>query len=102
MTERTILIVDDEARMAAVLKAALEPEGYAIAIATSGTAAMNALDTHAYDVVLTDLKMEGPDGLQVLEFAKRRYPQCEVILMTAYATAQTAVEAMKRGAYDYI
>ena len=102
MTERTLLIVDDETRMATVLKAALEPEGYAIATANNGTTAMNALDTHAYDVVLTDLKMDGPDGLQVLEFAKKRYPQCEVILMTAYATAQTAVEAMKRGAYDYI
>ncbi len=102
MTERTILIVDDEARMAAVLKAALEPEGYAIATAINGTTAMNALDTHAYDVVLTDLRMEGPDGLAVLDFAKKRYPHCEVILMTAYATAQTAVEAMKRGAYDYI
>jgi DNA-binding NtrC family response regulator len=102
MIERTILIVDDEAHMCAVLKAALEPEGYAIATATNGTAAINALDTHAYDVVLTDLKMEGPDGLAVLDFAKKRYPKCEVILMTAYATAQTAVEAMKRGAYDYI
>ncbi|MDZ7344054.1 MAG: sigma-54 dependent transcriptional regulator [candidate division KSB1 bacterium] len=104
MTERTILIVDDEARMCAVLKAALEPEGYAIATATSGTAAMNALDTHTFDVVLTDLKMESPEvsGLAVLEFAKKRHPQCEVLLMTAYATAQTAVEAMKKGAYDYI
>ncbi len=102
MNDYRILIVDDEARMCAVLKAALEPEGYAVATATSGTAAMNALDTHAFDLVLTDLRMEGPDGLHVLDFAKKRHPQCEVILMTAYATAQTAVEAMKRGAYDYI
>lgn len=102
MTERTLLIVDDETRMATVLKAALEPEGYAIATANNGTTAMNALDTHAYDVVLTDLKMDGPDGLVVLDFAKKKYPKCEVILMTAYASAQTAVEAMKKGAYDYI
>ncbi len=102
MNDYRILIVDDEARMCAVLKAALEPEGYAVATATSGTAAMNALDTHAFDLVLTDLRMEGPDGLHVLDFAKQRHPQCAVILMTAYATAQTAVEAMKRGAYDYI
>jgi DNA-binding response OmpR family regulator len=59
MTERTILIVDDEARMATVLKAALEPEGYAIATATNGTAAMNALDTHTYDVVLLISKWMG-------------------------------------------
>jgi DNA-binding NtrC family response regulator len=102
MTDYRILIVDDETRMCAVLKAALEPEGYAVATATNGAVAMNALSTHAYDLVLTDLKMEGPDGLQVLDFARQRHPQCEVILMTAYATAQTAVEAMKRGAYDYL
>jgi DNA-binding NtrC family response regulator len=102
MTDYRILIVDDEARMCAVLKAALEPEGYAVATATNGAVAMNALSAHAYDLVLTDLKMEGPDGLQVLDFARQSHAQCEVILMTAYATAQTAVEAMKRGAYDYI
>ncbi|MDZ7269755.1 MAG: sigma-54 dependent transcriptional regulator [candidate division KSB1 bacterium] len=102
MNDYRVLIVDDEARMCAVLKAALEPEGYAVTTATSGTAAINALDTHAFDLVLTDLRMEGPDGLQVLDFVKRRHPACDVILMTAYATAQTAVEAMKRGAYDYI
>ncbi len=102
MTDYRILIVDDETRMCAVLKAALEPEGYAIATATNGAVAMNALREHAYDLVLTDLKMEGPDGMQVLDLAKQRHPQCAVILMTAYATAQTAVEAMKRGAYDYL
>ncbi|MDZ7289171.1 MAG: sigma-54 dependent transcriptional regulator [candidate division KSB1 bacterium] len=102
MTEHTILIVDDETRMCVVLKAALEPEGYSVATATSGTAAINALDARAYDIVLTDLKMEGVDGLAVLDFAKQRYPHCEVILMTAYATTQTAVEAMKKGAYDYL
>ncbi|MGH7496375.1 MAG: sigma-54-dependent transcriptional regulator [bacterium] len=102
MNDYRILIVDDEARMCAVLKAALEPEGYAVATATNGAVAMNALSAHAYDLVLTDLRMEGPDGLQVLDFARQSHAQCEVILMTAYATAQTAVEAMKRGAYDYI
>jgi len=102
MTDYRILIVDDEARMCAVLRAALEPEGYAIATATNGAVAMNALSEHDYDLVLTDLRMEGPDGLQVLDFVKQRQPRCEVILMTAYATAQTAVTAMKRGAFDYV
>ncbi len=102
MTEYRILIVDDEARMCAVLKAALEPEGYAVTTATNGAVAMNALREHTYDLVLTDLRMQGPDGLQVLDSAKKQHPQCEVILMTAYATAQTAVDAMKRGAYDYL
>ena len=102
MTEYRILIVDDETRMCAVLKAALEPEGYAIATAANGAVAMNALSEHTFDLVLTDLKMEGPDGLQVLDFAKQRQASCEVILMTAYASAPTAVEAMKRGAYDYL
>jgi len=102
MNDYRILIVDDEPRQCVLLKAALEPEGYAVGTASSGTAAINALSTHAYDLVLTDLKMEGPDGLHVLAFAKQHHPGCEVILMTAFATAQTAVEAMKRGAYDYI
>lgn len=102
MNDYRILIVDDESRQCVVLKAALEPEGYAVATASSGVAALNALSTHAYDLVLTDLKMEGTDGLQVLDFTKQHHPECEVILMTAFATAQTAVEAMKRGAYDYL
>ena len=102
MNKYSILIIDDEAKMCTILKAALEPGGYAVATASSGTTAINALDLHSYDLVLTDLKMEGSDGMDVLQFAKSRHPQCEVILMTAYATAQTAVEAMKKGAYDYI
>lgn len=102
MNDYRILIVDDEPRQGVVIKAALEPEGYAVGTASSGVAAINALSTHAYDLVLTDLKMEGADGLQVLDFAKQHHPACDVILMTAFATAQTAVEAMKRGAYDYI
>jgi len=102
MSDRSILVVDDETRMCVLLKTALETEGYAVATASSGTAALNAIQMQRFDVIITDLRMDGADGMAVLEAAKKRDASTEVMLMTAYASAQTAVEAMKRGAYDYV
>ncbi len=102
MTEGNILIIDDEPKMCKVLKFALEPEGYSVTTAESAEAGMEAFKINSFDLVITDLKMPGKDGLWVLEQVKQQRPQTEVIMMTAYATAQTAVEAMKKGAYDYI
>jgi DNA-binding NtrC family response regulator len=97
-----ILIIDDEERMCAVIKAALATEDIEVSTAYDGASAMKQFNKDHHDVVVTDLKMPGMDGLTVLKEVKSRSPQTEVILMTAYATAQTAVEAMKQGAYDYI
>ncbi|RMF68781.1 MAG: sigma-54-dependent Fis family transcriptional regulator [Calditrichaeota bacterium] len=102
MQNGKVLIVDDEPKMCKVLRFALEPEGYTVVTAETAEEAMEKLGANEFDLVVTDLKMPGKDGLYVLHEAKKRSPDTEVVLMTAYATAQTAVEAMKKGAYDYI
>ncbi len=102
MQPARLLIIDDERRMCAVLKAAFENKSMAVTTADSGEAAMAALTVNQFDVVLSDIKMPGMSGLDVLVKVKEQNPETEVLLMTAYADAQTAVEAMKNGAYDYI
>ena len=97
-----ILIVDDERSMREFVSILLRKQGYTVELATSGEEAVEALDQQDFDLVLTDLKMPGISGLEVLEHAKRRDPSTQVILMTAYATSDTAVQAMKRGARDYV
>ena len=97
-----ILVVDDEKRMCAVIKAGLETKGMEINMAYDGESALFQFAQLKHDIVITDLKMPGMDGLTILQKVKDISPQTEVLLITAYATAQTAVEAMKQGAYDYI
>jgi DNA-binding NtrC family response regulator len=97
-----ILIIDDEARLCTVLKAGLEQSQLSVTTANSGESALQAFEIDPFDIVVTDIKMPGLSGLDVLETVKNRYPDTEVLLMTAYADAQTAVEAMKAGAYDYL
>ncbi|RMD91838.1 MAG: sigma-54-dependent Fis family transcriptional regulator, partial [Calditrichaeota bacterium] len=102
MENKAILIVDDERKMAVVLEAAFQEDGYEVAIATSGEDALALFRQNPVPLVITDLKMPDLSGIEVLEAVKKLSPETEVILMTAYATAQTAVEAMKKGAYDYV
>ncbi|MCI0515763.1 sigma-54 dependent transcriptional regulator [candidate division KSB1 bacterium] len=102
MPQGNILVIDDERRMCLVLKAGLEVDGYQVEIAADGLEGLTKFRTGQFDVVLTDLKMPGMDGLALLEEIKKLSRATEVILMTAFATAQTAVEAMKKGAYDYV
>lgn len=99
-----ILIVDNEEKFCKVLKASLSLEGLAVEYRTSGHAALQYLqeNPNTVGVLVTDLRMEGMDGLQVLEQVKSHHPTTEVIIMTAYATQKTAVEALKKGAYDYL
>ena len=97
-----LLIVDNEERMCHLLKTYLEKDRLKIDTAFSGEEALKKFQKNRYDVVVTDLKMPGKSGLDVLETIKKQAPETDVLLMTAYATAQTAVEAMKRGAYDYL
>ncbi|RMG65740.1 MAG: sigma-54-dependent Fis family transcriptional regulator [Calditrichaeota bacterium] len=97
-----ILVVDNEEKFCRVVKAALELEGYRVDYCTSGPEALEHLATEPADLVVTDLRMEGMDGLELLEAIKEQHPEVEVILMTAYATQRTAIEAMKKGAYDYL
>ncbi len=97
-----ILVVDDEKSMRITLSELLREEGHAVAIAESGEAALRMLSAEPYDLVLTDLKMDEIDGLDVLKAAKAVSGDIEVILVTAHGTIGTAVEAMKHGAADYV
>ena len=98
-----ILVVDNEERMCKIIKAALEMENHTIDMAFSGSEAIKLLtDEHSYDVVITDLKMQSVDGIQVLKKAKAIPNSPEVILITAFASQTTAVEAMRSGAFDYL
>ena len=97
-----ILIVDDEKTALKNLQYIMKKEGYEVSGAQSGTSALKQLEKQKFDLVLTDLRMEQVDGMEVLEKAKELYPDCEVIIITAYATIPSAVDTVKKGAYDYI
>jgi DNA-binding NtrC family response regulator len=97
-----ILVVDDEVRMAALIRRELEDHGHEVTTAGDGAVALERLAGGGFDLMLTDLRMPGLDGLALLRRAREDSPGTEVVLMTAYASAQTAVQAMKEGAYDYL
>jgi two-component system, NtrC family, response regulator AtoC len=97
-----ILVVDDEEIVRESLANWLTEDGYQVDIASDGQAALGRLAERSYVIMLVDLKMPGMDGLQVLVEAKKKQPDLVVILMTAYATVDTAVQAMKQGAQDYL
>ncbi len=97
-----VLVVDDEEIVRESLSGWLRQDGYTVATAVDGKGARDAVRADRWAVVLLDLKMPGMDGLQVLEEARRLRPEATYVLMTAYATVDTAVAAMKLGAYDYL
>ena len=98
----SILVVDDERIAARNLEHLLKKEGYDLCTAQSGAAALALLEQRPFDVVLTDLRMEKVDGMQVLARCRTLHPDAEVILVTGYATTESAVQAMKDGAFYYI
>jgi len=98
----SILVVDDEASMREFLEILLSKEGYRVSLAENGEKACELLEKEAFDLVVTDIRMEDIDGIGVLKKAKRENPETVVVLISAFATAETAVEAMREGAYDYI
>jgi DNA-binding NtrC family response regulator len=97
-----VLVVDDERAMVKLMQRHLEGEGFVVTPVSSGPDALAALAREDYDVILTDLVMDDVDGLAVLGEAQRLQPAARVILMTAFATVQTAIAAMRQGAYDYL
>ncbi|NCD25598.1 MAG: sigma-54-dependent Fis family transcriptional regulator [Deltaproteobacteria bacterium] len=97
-----ILVVDDEAIARDNLALALSRQGHDTVTAASGNEALELLPAGDFDLVLTDLKMEGMDGLALLRTIKERFPDIEVVVLTGYPTVDTAVEAMRAGAYDYL
>lgn len=97
-----VLIVDDEPLMRLSMLDALEGVGCEVMAAATGTEGVTVLGTRQFDVVITDLRLPGADGLTILKTCKERSPTTEVILITAHASVDTAVGAIKLGAYDYI
>ena len=97
-----VLLVEDEQELAKVTAERLETHGYKVAHVTSGEAARPLLVDFAFDVIITDLRLPGIDGSQLLEEAKTRYPDIIVVVVTGYGTVKDAVEAIKRGAHDFV
>jgi DNA-binding NtrC family response regulator len=97
-----ILILDDEPIVGDRLKPALEKCGYDVETQIDSQAAIDQLAGTRYDVLITDLKMAGPSGLDVLRFVKEQAPSTRVIVITGYATAEQAKESIKGGAVDFI
>jgi DNA-binding NtrC family response regulator len=97
-----ILVVDDEAILRDAMAEALSRAGHAVDAFDSGRSALDRFSSESYDLVITDFRMPGMDGLEVLAEVRRNSPDVPVVLITAHGTVETAVAAMKRGAYDYI
>lgn len=97
-----IMILDDEPKMGKILSRVLAREGHQVSAFCAPEEALEALARQPADLLLTDLKMPAMDGLEVMQRARRLVPDLDVVMMTAYATAETAVKAMKEGAFDYL
>jgi DNA-binding response OmpR family regulator len=97
-----LLIVDDEPSFLLPLAEVLEQEGYIVSTAADGREAIDHLKNASFDVILTDLRMPQVDGLEVMAAAKELQPDALIILVTAYGTLQTAVAALRHGAFDYL
>jgi two-component system response regulator HydG len=102
MNSGKVLIVDDEKVAMKNLEHVMKKEGYAVTATQSGGNALALLEKQSFDVVLTDLRMEKVDGMQILKRCRENHPDTEVILITGFATLESAVEAMKHGAFFYI
>ena len=102
MPSPRVLVVDDERSMRELLDITLRQEGYDVTLADGGEEAIRVLDEGAFDLVVTDLRMRPVDGLGVLRAVKERAPRTAVLMVTAFASTDTAIEAMKLGAYDYV
>ncbi len=102
MPESTILIIEDEERMRRILDLVLRAEGYRLVLADSGEEGIKWVDEGGIDLVLTDLQMGRTGGFDVLDHVAREWPETPVIIITGFGTVKSAVEAIKKGAFDYI
>jgi two-component system response regulator AtoC len=102
MTKKRILIIEDEANMRHMLEVLLGKSGYEVKIATDGQEGLDAIERERFHFILCDIKMPRMDGMAFLKSAKEKLIDTTVIMMSAYGTVDTAIEAMKLGAYDYI
>ncbi|HTC78651.1 MAG TPA: response regulator, partial [Terriglobales bacterium] len=97
-----LLICDDDRSICQLLDLVLRKDGHKVEVATSGDSARKKLDGALYDVVVTDIKMPTTDGIDVMKHARRVSPDSAVILMTAVGELETAIEAVRAGAFNYI
>ena len=102
MANYRVLVVDDEADMVETCRKILERKQYAVSTATESQAALAAIQQQPFDVVIADLRMPGLDGIEILREAKKANKDAAVIIITAYATIETALKAVREGAFDYI
>ncbi len=97
-----ILVVDDEESIREFLEIMLKKEGYEVSTAEDGQKAKEVLQKKSFDMVISDLQMPNVTGIELLKHVKDSYPETVFMLITAFGTTETAVEAMKMGAYDYV
>src|SRR5208283_5706374 len=101
MNKCKIMIIDDEKIVGDMAKLSLEQEGYEVETFLSGEVALKRLDEQKFDVVVTDLKMKGVDGMEILRMVKQLYPDVKVIMITAFANLDTAIEALRGDVHDF-
>jgi DNA-binding NtrC family response regulator len=102
MSKGKILVIDDEDIVRLSCSRSLVPEGYELKMAKNGPEGLKMLEEETFDLVLTDLKMPNMDGIEVLGTIKEKWPKTDVVIVTGYQTVETAVKAIKLGAFDYI
>lgn len=97
-----ILVVDDDRRMRQLIEEILTENGFSVVTSEDGRDALLMLKERRYDIIITDLKMPHVDGMEILSYAKQSNPDALIVMITAYGTIESAIEAIKKGAYDYI
>jgi DNA-binding NtrC family response regulator len=100
--DKRLIIVEDEETLCESLKRVLSREGYGVDTASSAEAALEMLGRSAYDLIITDIILPGMNGIELLRSVREKNPEQIIVVMTAYASLETAVEALRAGAYDYI
>jgi len=101
-TKLRVLVLDDEPIVCKRLQPALEKLGFEVDTFTQSVEAMHQIQQTAYDIIITDLKMKEIDGMRFLEEVKKRHPQTEVIVITGFATMETAKQSFQKGVFDFI
>ena len=99
---KKILVIDDEAIVRTSCQRALEPEGYDVKLAASGREGIGLMEKESFGLVLLDLKMPDMDGIEVLNKINAAWPETKVIMVTGYSTVETAVQALRLGAFNFI
>jgi DNA-binding NtrC family response regulator len=98
---KKIIVIDDEKIVCDMAKKILQAEGYEVETFTDSELALEAIKSHPFDLVITDLKMENVSGMDILKEVNRLYPQTRVIMLTAYATLDATIEAIRERIYDF-